>query len=176
MTISRLDIAESLRAKSYRHKLVSEHFQRTTAAQLRAMRQARHWTQRELGKRAGVGQTWISQVESPDYERMSVRTLKKLGEAFDVALILRYVPFSQFADWIAKLDMQDLAPPGFDDDVALFEPVFEATEPPMLLPEATIEEFQWELPMDVERLPEQSPAGNVRYLPEARRKVEIYAS
>jgi transcriptional regulator with XRE-family HTH domain len=58
------------------------------------MREERGWTQRELGDIAGVRQNWISQIESPDYEGFSLRTLKKLAFAFDVALIVRFVPFS----------------------------------------------------------------------------------
>jgi transcriptional regulator with XRE-family HTH domain len=148
MATSREDIVESLSTKSYRHKLVSEHLQRSPAAQIRSMRDKRGWTQRELGDLAGVKQNWISHLESPDYEGFSLRTLKKLAFAFDVALIVRYIPFSQFVDWITNLEMRDLAPPGYDDDRTLFEPVSGATRPPMLHSEATIPSYQQPLPME----------------------------
>jgi transcriptional regulator with XRE-family HTH domain len=106
------------------------------------MRNERGWTQRELGDLAGVRQNWISHLESPDYGSFNLSTLKKLAFAFDVALIVRFVPFSQFVDWIANLEMRDLAPPGYDDDRALFEPVSAVTQSPMLRPEAAIYTYQ----------------------------------
>ena len=173
MSTSRTNLVDSLTSKSYRHKLVAEHLKITTAAQIKAMRESRGWKQRELAELAGVKQNWISQVESPDHEGFTLRTLKKLGMAFDVALILRYVPFSQFADWIASLEMRDLAPPGFEDDAALFKPVAERTQPPMLHPEATIPSFQQPLPM-LWQLAE-SPVRPMR-VSTRERKVAMHAS
>jgi transcriptional regulator with XRE-family HTH domain len=169
MTTNREAIVQSLGTKSYRHKLVSEHLKRNPSVQIRAMREKCGWTQRELGNLADVKQNWISHIESPDYENYNLRTLKKLAVAFDVALVVWYIPFSQFVDRIANLEMQDLAPPGYDDDKALFEPVVaHATRPQILPSEATTPDYQPPLSMDyrgssvIELQPEPRPSYIIR--------------
>lgn len=121
MTPSKRKLALGLqKSRSYRHKLVAEHIQRSPAIQIRALRESRRLTQTQLAQAAGVRQSWISDVEKPDREGFNLSTLKKLAEAFDVALIVRFVPFSQFTEWIDRLDEADLAPPPFDQDAALW--------------------------------------------------------
>jgi transcriptional regulator with XRE-family HTH domain len=153
MSWDRGAVVESLRSKSYRHKLVAEHLKVTIPAQFQAMREDRGWTQRQLADITGLKQSWISHLEDPDNEAFTLDTLKKFGEAFDVALVLRWVPFSQFVDWIANLEMRDLAPPPFDDDIALAEPAPSVIERLTIVSQArTIPNFQQPSPMPGLRL------------------------
>jgi transcriptional regulator with XRE-family HTH domain len=80
------------------------------------MRHDRDWTQNELGQRTGMAQETISQLESPSYGRFTLRTLKRLASAFDVALMVKFVPFSRLAGWETELSPEDLAVPSFDND------------------------------------------------------------
>src|SRR5689334_1591297 len=53
--------------------------------QIRAMREARGWTQLELGRQCGVGKTQISKIENGDLSRPELRLLK-IAQIFDMEL------------------------------------------------------------------------------------------
>lgn len=109
---------EALADKEYRDLYVAEHIRTGIAFQIRAMREDRGWTQSELGQRAqGMAQETISQLEDPDYGRLTLRTLRRLASALDVAVIVRFAPFSDLVDWIVNLTPQHLAPPSFDAEL-----------------------------------------------------------
>jgi hypothetical protein len=42
--------------------------------------------------------------------------LKRLRAAFDVALVVKFIPFSEFAEWIINLTPEKLAPPNFEEE------------------------------------------------------------
>ncbi len=78
----------------------------------------RGWTQSELARRTNIPQPVISKYLG-GYDSYSLSTLRRLGEALDVALLVTYVPFSEF---IARLDSKsygDLAVPPAERDVLL---------------------------------------------------------
>ena len=122
-TDGRARLIESLRDKEYRHHFASAGIRRGLAEQIREMRLDRGWTQADLARASGKVQETISQLENPNYGSYTLKTLQRLGEAFDVALIVRFAPFSQLADWIAGLSPQDLAVPDFDHDPGLRPPI-----------------------------------------------------
>ncbi|MGI8553939.1 MAG: helix-turn-helix transcriptional regulator [Dehalococcoidia bacterium] len=115
----REQLVESLRDKEYRDLSVAEHISTGLAFQIRAMREARGWTQEDLARRAGMQQERISILENPDAARPTLATLKRIASAFDVALEVRLVSFSDLVDWTANLSGADLVAPSFDDDTRL---------------------------------------------------------
>jgi len=50
----------------------------------------------------------ISRLESPDYGKATISSLKRIADAFDVALVVRFVPFSQYTDWLSGTPFLDL--------------------------------------------------------------------
>jgi transcriptional regulator with XRE-family HTH domain len=94
-------IARLRRGKVARQKLVESHLNKGIAYQLRATREKLGWSQERLSKEVGMNQNAISRLESPDYGRPTLTTLRRLATAFDVALIVRFVPFSELADWVS---------------------------------------------------------------------------
>jgi transcriptional regulator with XRE-family HTH domain len=88
----------------------------TTAAQIRAMREKEGWTQERLAEEAGMGQARISILENPNYQNLSLQTLKRIANVFDVALIVRFVPFSQLFSIIDNETPETLAVPSFNDE------------------------------------------------------------
>ena len=46
-------------------------------------------------------QNAISRLESLHYGKATLTTLKRLAAAFDVALVVRFVPFSELVDWVS---------------------------------------------------------------------------
>ena len=88
----------------------------TTAAQIRAMREARHWSQEELAEKVGMGQARISLLENPNYENLSLNTLKRVANAFDVALVVRFAPFSKLLETLDSETSDTLAVPSFVEE------------------------------------------------------------
>lgn len=64
------------------------------------MRETRGWSQGQLAAQVGMPQTAISRLESTSYGKSTISTLKRLARVFDVALEVRFVPFSKFLDRI----------------------------------------------------------------------------
>lgn len=127
-TISqRRQVITSLEDKEYRDFYVGEHIDQGLAFQVRATRDERGWTQAELASRIGSGQSAISKLEDSDYGRQSLTTLKKLASAFDVALIVRFVPFSDLVNYTSNLTPDHLAPVDFARDAMLFVSEFPGT-------------------------------------------------
>ncbi len=112
------ELMDTLADEEYRREFVSENIATGLAFQIRHLRDSRGWTQEELAKRIGkTRQETISQWENPNYGRYSVSTLKKLAVAFDVALSIRFTPFSELANWILHLSPDRLAPASFDGEL-----------------------------------------------------------
>lgn len=117
MTSAKSQIVKALQDKEYRQLYVDENISTVIAVQLREMRESKGWTQSELGQHAsGIRQERISQLEDPDYGRPTLTTLKRLAAAFDVALIVRFAPFSELVNWSVNLTPAHLNPQDFAHD------------------------------------------------------------
>lgn len=81
--------------KEYAHAYMEEHGNMFLAAQIKALREMRGLTQSQLAELAGMKQERISALENVEYEAWTVKTLRKLAEAFDTGLQVSFVPFSQ---------------------------------------------------------------------------------
>ena len=124
-TIKRKDkIIKELKNKEYRDAFVSAHIDTGIPFQVRALREQRGLTQKELAERVGMKQERISAIENPNYKNaFTLSTLKRLASAFDIALIVRFVPISQLVDWELKLSAESLQAVSFSED-----PYFRETE------------------------------------------------
>jgi hypothetical protein len=67
----------------------------------------------------------ISQIEDPNYGKLSLSTLKRIASAFDVGLVVRFVPFSELAEWELSLSSESLKVSSFNEDK-----YFQKTESP----------------------------------------------
>jgi transcriptional regulator with XRE-family HTH domain len=110
------EIWKKMGRKAYRDAFVSAHVSNTVASQIAALRAAKGWTQTELAEHAGMKQSRISALEDPNYENIEVGTLRRLASAFDVAVTVRFIPFSDLAYWAATLSEDKLVVPKFDED------------------------------------------------------------
>ena len=119
MTSVRAQIVASLADKEYRDAFVQEAINQGIAFQIRAIRNQRGWTQGDLAERASKAQPEISRLEDPGYEGYTLKTLAKLASAFDVALTVRFIPFSALADEIGDESSRDFKVLSFDEDDAL---------------------------------------------------------
>jgi transcriptional regulator with XRE-family HTH domain len=112
---------EEMREKEYRHGLVSAQFDIDIPLQIRALRKQRNWTQPELAALAEMKQPRISAMEKPGGANFTLETLRRLAKAFDVALIVRFAPFGELADWSKEFNPDSFDVPSFEDDPAFKE-------------------------------------------------------
>ena len=100
-------IWRKMKSKEYRDSFVSSNISNTVSAQIHTMRQVRGWTQSELALRCEMRQPRISALEDPDFDNVEISTLKRIAAAFDVALIVQFVPFSRVASLAASMKPSD---------------------------------------------------------------------
>jgi transcriptional regulator with XRE-family HTH domain len=114
-------LLEELRDAAYRRGFTEGHATDTIALQLRMLRKAKKWEQRDVAERLGNPklQPMISRYENPDYGRYSVSTLLELASVFDVALVVRFAPFSELVEWDWSSDQATLCPASFVNDQRL---------------------------------------------------------
>lgn len=112
----RQQILKSLEDREYRREFAAD-IGTGLAFQIRLLRENRGWIQEQLADRMGKRQETISQWENPDYGRYTLNTLRELAAAFDVALLVRFAPFSELVDWSINLTPERLAPPSFDEEL-----------------------------------------------------------
>lgn len=123
------------RGKAERERFVESHVAKGIANQIRATRDKLGWSQEELAEKLGMTQNAISRLESTEYGRPTITTLKRLASAFDVGLVVRFVPFSEMVYWISGtshsvqgLSPASLAVPSFTEDDGFAEAEDEAMD------------------------------------------------
>ena len=115
-------IWKRMKSKVRRDSYVAAHISNTVASQILMLREAKGWTQMTLAQKSGMQQSRISALEDPNYENFQAATLRRLASAFDVALTIRFIPFSELAGWTATLSPDKLAPVDFErDGLQIFE-------------------------------------------------------
>ena len=55
----------------------------------------------------GTNQNAVYRLENPNYGKPTITTLRKVAAVFDVALVVRFVPFSQLVDWVSGTPFVD---------------------------------------------------------------------
>jgi len=111
-------LLQRFRERRYREGYLEAFLNTRIAAQIKALREARRLSQAQLAKRVGTTQPGISALENVHYTSWSLRTLKKLARAFDVALIVKFESFGKALDEVTGFSEESLAVPPFAKDPA----------------------------------------------------------
>ena len=112
----RKQIQQSMNDPEYRHQFVEEEINVGVAFQIRSLRNRQNLTQSDLAKLLGGKQSLVSSWENPNYGKYTLGTLKDLAKAFDVGLLVRFVPFSTLVGWTASLSNDAIAPASFSEE------------------------------------------------------------
>lgn len=91
----RNELAEDFKDPEYAHAYLEENSNMRIAAQVRALRVSHNWTQDDLAIASGMKQARISKIESADFDSLTLKTLRKLAQSFDVNL---FVSFNSVSD------------------------------------------------------------------------------
>jgi transcriptional regulator with XRE-family HTH domain len=102
--------------KSYRHAYADESLNLSIATQIKVLREQRELRQKDLAELAGMKQSMISRYENVNYSSWSINTLKKLAEAFDVMLDVRFRSFRDLVTLTQEFSRETLQVPSFLDD------------------------------------------------------------
>jgi transcriptional regulator with XRE-family HTH domain len=108
-------LLRDLRNEEFRHDYDDEFLDMHISAQIRALREDRKMTQKELADAAGTGQSKISEMES-DYHSWSLRTLRKLARAFGVRLFVSFESWGELIPHAEGFRRENLVRPKFEDD------------------------------------------------------------
>jgi transcriptional regulator with XRE-family HTH domain len=101
---------QKLKDRARRRRFIANQIKNGFAFQVRALRKDRAMTQQELAGAAKTTQTVISRIEKNGASNLNVKTLLKIADAFDVALVVRLVPIDQLISWVDGLSPSVMAP------------------------------------------------------------------
>jgi transcriptional regulator with XRE-family HTH domain len=97
---SRDDLIQRLRqGHSVRTRFVESHLDKKLAFQVRSLRGES--SQEDVEKLTGIKQQVFSRLENPSYGKATLTTLKRIAAAFDVGLLVEFVPFSQLVNRVS---------------------------------------------------------------------------
>ena len=120
-------LKEDFTDPDYRHTYSNSFLDSSIATQIRVLREQHQMTQAELAAKAGMNQSRISELEYLDYSSWSVRTLRRLAQAFDLRLRITFEEFGSLFQDLHRLDRESLQRRNFSQDpsfsdVALVHP------------------------------------------------------
>jgi ribosome-binding protein aMBF1 (putative translation factor) len=94
------EIQRLRRSRMARERFVESHLSKGLAFQIRSLREREEWSQQKLADQIESNQNAIYRAENPNYDcQQTLSTLRKIAAAFDVGLMVRFVPFSELLDW-----------------------------------------------------------------------------
>ena len=109
-------IWNKLRNPEYRKAFVASQINIAIPFQLYALLKSRGWTQAQLAERAGMLQPRISAMLKPGKTRFNIETLRRLAEAFDCGLVVRFAPFSELVRWSEQFNPELFDVPSFSQE------------------------------------------------------------
>jgi transcriptional regulator with XRE-family HTH domain len=116
MSELRSNLREEFRDKEYRHAYADESLNTYIATQIKVLREQRNLTQTQLADLAGMAQPRIAVLEDINYSSWSINTLRRLAEAFDLRLAVKFENFSSLVVELETLSRESLERESFDDD------------------------------------------------------------
>ena len=109
--------------KEYREAFVASQIKIGIPFQVRALRTKKAWSQEQLATAANMLQPRISSIETVG-GNLRLDTLQRIAAAFDIALVVRFVPFSDLVRWADDFSPDDFAVADFGSD-----PMFSDEDP-----------------------------------------------
>jgi transcriptional regulator with XRE-family HTH domain len=106
-----------LSSKTRRHAFVAAFIRQGVSMQIQLLRKREKWSQKKLGEITEKKQNAITRLEDPSYGKFTITTLLELAKAFDVALSVRFISFSELEQQSQNLSPNSLCVARFDDEM-----------------------------------------------------------
>jgi len=106
--------------KDYAHAYMETFSNMAIAAQIKALREQRGWTQQQLATQAGMKQARIAVLEDVDYESWTLKNLRKLARAFDLTVKVSFETFSSGIVEATKINAESLKRTSREADLMAF--------------------------------------------------------
>jgi transcriptional regulator with XRE-family HTH domain len=87
-----------VRSEEYTKAFSDAWMRQSLAVQIRGLRESAGLTQKAFGEWCGMPQSVISRLEREDYGLCTVKTLRKIADAFGVHLVVGFQPYSVLKD------------------------------------------------------------------------------
>ncbi|MGE0813259.1 MAG: helix-turn-helix domain-containing protein [Vicinamibacterales bacterium] len=110
-------------SKEFRDQYVESHMRQSIPFQVQEMLKAHGMTQAQLAEAGGLNQASVSRAVDPDYGRMTLTSIARIANGFDVAFLGLFVPFSKLEEWTRSLPGQAVAPAKFSQEDRRRRPV-----------------------------------------------------
>ena len=103
--------------QEYREAYLEGFLEQNIAAQIQINRKRRNLSQSQLAERIGTTQSAIARSENPAYGKYSIIYLSKLAHAFNCALSVKFIPYSELAYQRKTLSEQTMFAEPFDEQI-----------------------------------------------------------
>jgi len=110
-------LLRKLQKKEFRDAYAADHLAVGIPFQIRALRKQRGWNQAELARRWKKQQSWVSEIEREGKASYTIATLSELAAVFDVALVVKFVPYSRFLKEYEDVSESALEAASFEDEL-----------------------------------------------------------
>jgi len=117
MSALRSNLRSEFHDKDYRHAYAEEELNTYIATQIKVLREQRDWTQQQLAEYTGMKQPRIAVMEDINYSSWSINTLRRLAQAFDLRLSVKFETFSSLISELETFSKESLEIVSFDDDI-----------------------------------------------------------
>jgi transcriptional regulator with XRE-family HTH domain len=118
MNSYREELKREFSDKEYRDAYAEDFLNTKIATQLRAIREQRRLTQKDLAEKIGTKQPGVARLEDVNYASWSIAMLEKLASALDVRLNVSFETFGSLLDEDESFSRAWLERPDFDSDPA----------------------------------------------------------
>lgn len=112
----RSDLVRQFQDPDYRHAYADSFVDSSIATQIQVLREQRELSQSELGDATGMKQSQISRLENVNNSSWQIRTLKRIAQALDVVLVVKFESFGKILPDIESFGRKALERPSFAED------------------------------------------------------------
>jgi hypothetical protein len=105
--------------KDYRNAFIEESIRTRLTAQIKSMRENRTepWDYNQFATQLGKKVAWAYRLEDPNESVPTIPTLLNVARTFDVALDVRFIPFSEVIRDVSTLRNESFDVRSFDDEL-----------------------------------------------------------
>ena len=108
-------IEKLIKNKKFRDAFVYEQVKTGIPYQMRAIRKERKWKQGDMGEAVGKPRNVINRLENPSYGKLTLKTLFEIASGCEVALLVKFVPFSRLLKEYEDVSFEALSAPSVTD-------------------------------------------------------------